>query len=174
LKDLIQMIKILSRNIVRFIFLVVLQIFIFNNIQFNGYINPYFYILFIILLPFETPGWLLLILSFLLGFSIDVFSQTLGIHASACVFMAFFRPAILRMLIPRDEYEIGTYPRIYYYGFSWFLKYTIALVFIHHLFLFYIEIFTFSDFFLTLLRVILSSIFSISLIVLSQYFIYKK
>ena len=168
------MIRILSRNIIRFILLILLQIFIFNNIQFNGYINPYFYILFIILLPFETPGWILLILSFLLGFTIDIFSQTLGIHASACVFMAFFRPTVLRMLTPRDEYEIGTFPRIYYYGFRWFLKYTAALVFIHHLFLFYIEIFTLSDFFLTLLRAILSSIFSISLIILSQYFIYKK
>lgn len=168
------MIKILSRNIFRFILVILLQIFLFNNIQLSGYINPYFYILFILLLPFETPGILLLFLSFLLGFTIDIFSQTLGIHASACVFMAFFRPAVLRILIPRDEYEIGTYPRIYYLGFRWFFKYTASLVIIHHLFLFYIEIFTFSDFFLTLLRVILSSIFSISLIILSQYFIYRK
>ncbi len=168
------MIRILSRNIIRFIIVVLLQIFLFNNIQFSGHINPYFYIIFILLLPFETSGWLLLILSFILGISIDIFSQTLGIHASACVFMAFFRPIVLRMLTPRDEYEIGTFPRIYYYGFRWFLKYTSILVFIHHLFLFYIEIFTLSDFFLTLFRAILSSIFTIILIISSQYFIYKK
>ena len=168
------MIKILTRNITRFIILVLLQIFIFNNIQLSGYINPYFYILFILLLPFETPGWIMLFLSFLLGFSIDIFSQTLGIHASASVFMAFCRPSVLRMIAPRDSYEPGTFPRIYFYGFSWFFKYTSILVFIHHMFLFYIEVFTISDFFLTLLRVILSSTFTITLIVISQYFIYKK
>lgn len=168
------MIKILTRNIVRFIILVLLQIFVFNNIQFSGYINPYFYILFIILLPFETPRWAILVLGFLLGISIDLCVQTIGIHASACVMLAFARPHILNLIQPRDGYEAGKYPRIYYFGFKWFAKYTFILVFIHHSFLFYIETFTFNDFFLTLLRVILSSIFSATLIILSQYFIYRK
>ncbi len=168
------MIKIVYRNIIRFILLVILQIFIFNNIQFSGFINPYIYILFIILLPFETPRWAILFLGFLLGFSIDIFSQTLGIHSASTVFLAFCRPGILNMIAPRDGYEAGTFPRLYFYRFNWFLKYTTFMVFIHHLFLFYVEAFTFSDFFITLLRVILSSIFSIILIVLSQYFIYKK
>ena len=168
------MIKILSRNIVRFIFLVLIQIFIFNNIQFSGYINPYFYILFIILLPFETPRWILLILGFLLGFSIDIFTQTFGVHAASTVFLAYCRPGILNMIAPRDGYEVGTFPRVYYYGINWFFKYTVLMVLAHHLFLFYVETFTFSDFFITLGRVILSSIFSIILIILSQYLIYKK
>jgi len=168
------MIKILYRNIARFIILVLLQVFIFNNIQFSGYINPYFYILFILLLPFETPPWLLLILGFLLGFSIDIFVQFLGIHAAATVFLAFARPYVLSAISPRDGYEASTYPRVYYYGISWFFKYTIIMVLIHHLFLFYVEVFTFADFFITLFRVIMSSIFSIALIILSQYFIYKK
>ena len=45
------------RNIIRFVFLVLLQVLILNNIQFSGYINPYFYIYFILLLPFDTPRW---------------------------------------------------------------------------------------------------------------------
>lgn len=168
------MIKILSRNIVRLIVLILLQVFIFNNIQFSKFVNPYFYIIFILLLPFETPGWVMLILSFMLGFSIDLFSQTLGIHASSTVFMAFCRPYILRLIAPRDGYESGTFPRLYYYGFGWFFKYTAILTLVHHIFLFYIEVFTFSDFFLTLLRALLSTIFTITLIIISQYFIYKK
>lgn len=168
------MIKIIVRNIFRFLLLVLLQVFLFNNIQFSGYINPYVYILFILLLPFETPGWLLLFVSFFLGLSIDIFAHTLGIHASASVFMAFCRPYILKIIAPRDGYEPGTFPRIHYLGFRWFLKYTVFLVFAHHIFLFYIEIFTFSNFFLTLFRIILSSLFSIVLIILSQYFIFKK
>jgi hypothetical protein len=168
------MIKLLGRNIIRLIVLVLVQILVFNNIQFSGYVVPYIYILFILLLPFETPRWLLLLAAFTLGISVDLFTQTPGMHAAASVFMAFLRPWVLGMSAPRDGYEPGTYPRLYYYGFQWFLRYTVILVLAHHLVLFYIEVFRFSEFFSTLLRVLLSSLFSIILIILSQYFIYRK
>lgn len=168
------MIKHLGRNIIRFIVLVLVQILVFNNIQFSGYIVPYIYILFILLLPFETPRWLLLLAAFTLGISVDLFTQTPGMHAAASVLMAFLRPWVLEMSAPRDGYEPGTYPRLYYYGFQWFLRYTVILVLAHHLVLFYVEVFRFSEFFSTLLRVLLSSLFSIILIILSQYFIFRK
>ncbi len=168
------MIKVLPRNIFRFVLLVLVQVFIFNNIQFSGYINPYVYVLFILLLPFETPGWLLLTLAFLLGFSIDILSGTLGMHTAATVFMAFLRPFVLQVFSPRDGYEAGTYPRVHYYGFNWFLKYAAILILAHHLVLFYMEIFRFSDFFSTFLRVILSTVFSLTLVMLSQYIIYRE
>ncbi|MBN2349252.1 MAG: rod shape-determining protein MreD [Bacteroidales bacterium] len=168
------MIKVFPRNILRFLVLVLIQVLIFNNIQFSGYINPYVYLLFILLLPFETPGWLLLLSAFLLGFTVDIFSETLGMHTIATVFMAFIRPYVLQILAPRDGYESGTYPRIYYYGFLWFLKYTVILILAHHFVLFYLEIFRFSDFFRTFLRVILSSSFSVFFIVMSQYIVFRK
>ena len=168
------MINVLPRNIVRFILLVLVQVFIFNNIEISGYINPYIYILFIILLPFETPAWLALVLGFLLGFSIDIFTETLGMHTAACVFMAFIRPYVLSNFAPRDGYESGSFPRIFYYGLPWFIKYATILVFAHHLVLFYLEMFSFSDFFATFLRVLLSTLFSSFLIILSQYFIFRK
>ncbi|HRW62228.1 MAG TPA: rod shape-determining protein MreD [Bacteroidales bacterium] len=168
------MIKRLPRYIINFILLVFLQVFIFNNIQFSGFINPYIYIIFILLLPFETPKWLILFLAFLLGLTVDLFTNTIGMHSSATVFMAFLRPYLLKVLAPRDGYEAETLPQLNYYGFGWFLRYASVLVIVHHLFLFYIEVFSFSNFFFTLLRVILSSIFSIFLIVISQYFFYSK
>jgi len=168
------MIKRIPRYIINFFLLVFLQVFIFNNIQFSGFINPYIYIIFILLLPFETPNWLLLILAFLLGLSVDLFTNTVGMHSSATVFMAFIRPYILKVIAPRDGYETETLPQLNYYGFGWFLRYASVLVIVHHSFLFYIEVFSFSNFFFTLLRVILSSIFSIFLIVISQYFFYSK
>ena len=168
------MIRFISRNIVRFILLVLLQVFIFNNIQLGGFINPYFYILFILLLPFETPRLILIISGFIIGITVDAFANTMGIHASATVFMAFVRPYALNLFAPRDDYDPNTLPRIRYYGLNWFLKYTAFLVLAHHLFLFYIEVFTFSDFFNTLWRCLLSCLLSIVLIILSQYLIYKK
>ncbi len=168
------MIKVLGRNIVRFAILVLVQVLILNNIQVSDFIVPYFYVLFILLLPFETPKWLLLLSAFVLGLTIDLFMQTPGMHTAATVFMAFLRPKVLEMSAPRDGYEPGTYPRLYYYGFQWFLRYSVILVLAHHFVLFYIEVFRFSEFFSTLLRVLLSSLLSVILIMLSQYFIYRK
>lgn len=168
------MIKSFGKYIFRFLILVLLQVLVFNNIQISGFINPYFYILFILLLPFETPNWALPIIGFVLGISVDLFTQTPGIHASACVAMAFSRPYILGFISPREGYETGSYPTLSFYGLEWFLKYSVILVCIHHFFLFYVEIFRITDFFATFLRAFLSSAFSIVFIVLSQYFIFKR
>jgi len=168
------MIKVLPRNIVRFIVLILLQVWVLNNIQFSGFINPYLYVLFILLLPFETPGWLVLILSFFLGLSVDMFTDTIGMHTSASVFMGFSRSFVLQSIAPRDGYETGTYPRIYYYGFIWFLKYSLLLVFLHHLVLFSVEVFNFKTFHLVLFRTLLSTIFTSVLILVSQYLVFRK
>ena len=168
------MINPVARNIFRMFILVLFQVLVLNNIQVSGYINPYMYVLFILLLPFETPRWLLLISGFAIGISIDLFANTLGMHTSATVFMAFLRPYVLNLLKQHDDYEQSTYPRLYYYGFTWFLKYSLVLVFLHHTFLFYVEAFRTTFFFHTLLRVLLSTLFSVFLIILSQFFIYRK
>lgn len=168
------MIKVLGRNILRFFMLVLVQVLIFNNIEIGGYLTPYIYIIFIILLPFETPRWIALMLGFFLGFSIDIFTDTMGMHTASTVFLAFIRPYVLSSFAPRDGYENGTFPRVFFYGLPWFIKYTSLLVVSHHIMLFYIEMFSFQDFFSTLLRVILSSLFTIALIVSSQFFIFRK
>lgn len=168
------MIKVLPRNIFRFVFLILLQVWVLNNIQFSGFINPYLYVLFILLLPFETPGWLVILLSFFLGLSVDMFTDTIGMHASASVFMGFARSYVLQSISPRDGYETGTYPRVYYYGILWFIKYALLLVFLHHLFLFTIEVFNFNTFHLVLLRTMLSTIFTTILVLLSQFIIFRK
>ena len=164
------MIKLFPRYLMSFTLLVFLQVFILNNIQFSGYINPYIYILFIIALPFETPNWALLILAFILGLTIDLFSSTVGMHCSATVFMAFIRPYVLKVISPRDGYESETLPQLKYYGASWFIRYSAILIFAHHFVLFYVEVFRLSNFFTTFARVVLSSIFTIIVVLISQYF----
>ena len=165
---------IIGRNIIRFLLLVLFQVLILDNIMLGGYMVPYFYILFIILMPFETPKWVQLITGFLLGISIDLFEHTLGMHTAATVFIAFIRPYLLNIFAPRDGYEPDSFPRIYYYGFTWFLKYALIIVFAHHFVLFYLEVFNLNDFFSTFLRVILSTLLSVSTIILSQYFVFRK
>lgn len=162
------------RNIVRFAILVGIQVLVIKNIELGRFINPFIYVLFIIGLPFETPKWLLLFSAFAMGITIDLFYDTAGMHAAACVFIAYLRPGLLKLFSPRDGYEFGTQPTIQYLGIPWFLSYSGILIVLHHLILFYIEVFRFSEFFSTFFRVIVSSLFTILLVVISQYLFHRK
>ena len=153
-----------------FILLVLLQVLLFNNIQFSGYVNPYIYIMFILLLPVEIPSWLLLLLSFSIGSIIDFYTGSPGMHSSASVLAGFIRPFVLRFISPRDGYEPGANPSMLIYGFRWFLLYTLTIVLVHHTALFYLEVFRFTDFFRTFLRVILSSLFTIVFVLIIEFY----
>ena len=164
----------LVKYLLIFIVSVLLQVLIFNNLLIARVISPFFYILFILLLPIDTPRSLLLFLSFILGLTIDIFTNTPGVHASASLLIGFLRPGILGLISSRETLESVAAPRVQNMGMQWFAGYTTFLVIIHHLFLFFIEAFTFHGFLITLLRVILSSVLSVILIVLSQYLIFRK
>lgn len=163
------MINSIIRYSLIFILLILLQVLLFNNIEFSGYINPWIYIMFILLLPCETASWLLLIIAFFTGFTVDMFCSTPGMHAAATVLAGFVRPYIMRLTAPRDGYEPGSDPSMAVYGFKWFLLYASMIVVVHHMALFYLEVFRFADFFRTLLRVLLSSLFSVSFILVLEY-----
>ncbi len=161
--------NVLVNNIVRFVLLVLIQVGVLNQVQLGGFINPYLYILFVIMLPFGIPGWLLLVLSFGLGISVDMFCNSPGIHTSATVFAAFVRPFVLAAIMPRETAEPSDTPNIRIFGTGWFLKYSIMVVLTHHVFLYLIEAFRFSDLRLILLRALLSVVFTMLLIILSQF-----
>ena len=153
-----------------FIVLMLLQVLIFNNIQFSGYVNPYVYILFILLLPVEIPSWILLLFSFITGMLMDFFVGSPGMHTFATVLAGFIRPFVLRAVSPRDGYEPNSAPSMLTYGFIWFLTYSLIIVLVHHTALFYIEVFRLTEFFRTLLRVILSTVFSVTFILLLEFY----
>ncbi|MEI7501039.1 MAG: rod shape-determining protein MreD [Bacteroidota bacterium] len=156
-------------NILRFFFLIFFQGLILNHINLGGYINPYFYVYFILLLPFSTPRWILLILSFILGIGIDIFTNTIGLNAAACVLMAFARPFVISAISSGPESLIGDTPSLRNQGLKWFLYYSISLILVHHVFLFYLEIFRLNEFFATFVRVLLSSAFTLMLVLISEY-----
>jgi hypothetical protein len=111
----------------------------------------------------------LLFLAFALGTGIDLFTNTPGLNAASCVMMAFFRPLVITVISSGPESLIGESPSLKNQGLKWFLYYSLILILIHHSFLFYLEIFRLSEFFNTLLRVLLSSGFTLFLIFLSEY-----
>ncbi len=168
------MINTILRYTFIFVVLVLTQVVLLDNIEISRYTVPFLYVLFILVLPFDTPGWLLLLLAFLTGFTIDLFEHTYGLHTAATVLMAWLRPGVLQLIAPRDGYTPNTRPGISDYGLGWFLEYTIPLILVHHLFLFYFEVFTFHHFFSTLLRVLGSTSFTLVLVLLGQLFVLKN
>ena len=166
--------KIFLKYLFMFVTIVLCQVLLCNHIQLYGYITPYIYILFILLLPFNTSKYFVLLLGFILGLSIDIFSNTPGIHASATTFMAFIRPSVIRILFNRESTEKQDLPPVSSIGLSLFTEYTIILVLAHHLFLFYIEAFNFTNFFFTLSRCLFSTVFSITLIIISQLLFFNN
>src|SRR5688500_14524586 len=115
------------------------------------------YVMWILMLPFETNKLVVLFASFFMGVCIDIFYDSSGLHACACTLMGFARYYVLKYVSPRDGYEAGVSATVDEMGLAWFVRYAGVLIVMHHFVLFYLEIFRFSAFFSTLLRVILSS-----------------
>jgi hypothetical protein len=142
--------------------------------EFSGYVNPYLYILFVLILPFETPKWFLLVLASVLGLSMDLFSNTPGMHMAASVFLAFLRPFVLAGISPRDNYEPGTLPLPSFYGFGWFFKYAAVLVIVHHFFFFLIESMSMSSILWIIIKTVFSSFFTLLVMGVALLFSYQK
>ena len=161
--------EILSHSI-RFLVLMLIQVFILDHIDLaDGMAVPYLYVLFLLMLPFDIRHPTLMLIAFGTGLVMDMFSNTPGMHTSACVLLAFVRPYLLRSIAPRDGYEFGLTPQLQDMGLTWFLTYVGIMVFIHHLWLFYVEVYMLDRFFQTLLRVIFSSIFTVLICLLAQF-----
>ena len=162
------------KNIARFFVLTLLQVLVIRHIPLGAHFVLLPYVLFILMLPFETPKIIVLFASFVLGLSLDFFCDTGGMHAAACVFMGFARTHILKLIAPREGYDNVMKPTVQYMGKAWFTAYAFMLIFIHHLLFFYLEVFGFSEFFSTLLRVIGSTIATFIFIYIVQFLFYRN
>ncbi|ELV7525216.1 rod shape-determining protein MreD [Flavobacterium psychrophilum] len=154
-------------NIVRFISLLAAQIVIFNNIDLFGYINPYPYILFILLYPVNSNRAGLLITSFLLGLTVDLFANSGGIHAASCLILAYVRPTFFKFSFGLSyEYQtIKINDRLSPERFTFIL----VSILTHHLILFVLEYFKFTFILDALLRTIVTTAFTLIISILIIY-----
>ena len=164
----------IANNIVRFILLVLVQVIIIENVHFYGLFDPYIYPLFILLLPFDTPRWLQLVLGFAIGFTIDLFLHTPGLHASASVLTAFLRQGMLNLMKPPGGYLPEDRPTVTSKGFTWWMIYASILVFIHHAYLFLITSLNFHQLFFELEKIVISSAVALAIMIIVQYLFYRR
>lgn len=154
-------------NIIRFALLVAVQVVVFNNIDLFGFINPFPYILFILLYPVNANRAGLLIASFLLGLSIDYFTNSGGVHATASLVLAYLRPSFFKFAFGLSyEYQtIKINDRLSPERFSFIF---ISIV-THHLVLFLLEFFKFAFILEALWRTLLSTIFTLIVSIIIIY-----
>ena len=167
----------MSNNPIRifiwFVLLVLLQVLVLNNFQIMGAINPKAYVLFILVLPLKQNKALRLILAFAMGLTIDIFENSGGIHASASLLLAFILPVLHRVIstqggIDLNKITISTIER------SKFLIYITVGVFVHHLWLFMLEAFSFANFSWILRETVISSFFTIVIILIIEFLTNRK
>ncbi|WP_026896748.1 hypothetical protein [Daejeonella oryzae] len=166
--------RVILVNLIRFIVLIFLQVFLLKNMGYYNLAVPFLYILFILLLPFKIPNGLLFLLAFFTGLTVDVFYDTLGLNAAACSVLAFVRIIFISLTVQRDGFDNEPDPSLGIMGFRWFIFYAIILTFSHHLILFTFETFSFYEFGYTLLRVIFSSLFTVILMLLAEFIFFRK
>ncbi|MDR3694382.1 rod shape-determining protein MreD [Mucilaginibacter sp.] len=161
-------------NLLRFFVLVFIQVFLLKNMTLYNLSTPFLYILFILLLPFEIPNVLLFVLAFITGLTIDAFYDTPGLHASACVILALVRILFISVTVQKDGFDNEPEPTLSNKGFRWFSTYVITLTLVHHFFLFLIESFSLSGLPYIIGRFLLSSLFTVFLILITGLIFFRR
>lgn len=171
------------RFIVNFILIMAVQVFVLNDIVLKSSLTlvgipafiPLIYPLVLLLLPVNTNPWLTMFLGFIVGLTMDMFCNTPGMHAAACVLLGFMRPSLLNLFFQQSIKELGdTVPSLFRMGLRSFLLYVAMAILIHHLFFYIIQIWSFKNFFYILFKTLLSGLLSVLLILLSQLLFAKR
>ncbi len=166
----------LIKNILRFALFILFQVFILNEVPpLHQYIIPYIYFLYILWLPFNTNRFVLLLISFAFGLTLDCFDGAAGLHAAPCVLIAYLRPFLLNLLIPQDTTEHSYLePSIKSMGWAPYSLYVALLTFIHHFLLVLIEWLQFGNFVYFLGKVAGTTAVSLLLIFITEMLFFRK
>ncbi|MDX5422695.1 MAG: hypothetical protein LPK14_10615 [Hymenobacteraceae bacterium] len=156
------------KHILQFVLFVALQILLMDNLVLYSTGFCFIYVAFLLFLPIEINRVLLLFLGFITGFTVDVFYDTMGIHAAASVLLAFLRPHVLNLLTPRDGYDTNDSVNIHIMGWRWFLAYTLTLLVVHHAAVFFLETINLETMWYNLAKVLLSTLFTGIVVVILQ------
>ena len=166
----------LIKNIIRFCLFILVQVFILNQIPpLHQLVTPYVYFLFILWLPFKMGRRMQMLLAFVLGFALDCFSNSYGMHAAACVLIAYLRPFLINLLISQEGAESNyNEPSMQSMGFTPYLTYLTILTFIHHTFLYFLQALQTGGYFYFFLKSLISTAISLLLILLIELLFPRK
>ncbi len=166
--------KFFISNTIRFILLIALQVLLLNELPL-GRVYIMVYPLAILLLPVFTSRFIVLLLSFSTGLTIDIFSNGGGLHTAALTAMGYSRSYILDTFQPRSGWDKLDVPNLSQQGITWFFYYSLIIFSIHHFFYFFLEVFSFANFFSTIFKTIISLCTSLLMVwMISLFFMGKN
>lgn len=149
------------------------QVLISNYLSLPSFLNPYFYIFFILMLPVKTTAPVLLLTGFMTGIILDSFMNTPGMHTLATTTIAYIRIYFLRLTLSKEQLDTLKQPDIAGTSIQWFMFYAGVFILLHHSILFFAEAFTFTEVLSTLYRIILSSIVTFMIIMAIHLLFYR-
>ncbi|MCD8185633.1 MAG: rod shape-determining protein MreD [Rikenellaceae bacterium] len=135
----------------------VLQIFLLDNLQWSLYLHPFAYLAFVLLLPMEIKGYLLLLLAAGMGCTMDFLSGIPGVNTAAVTAMAFCRPTLLQVFVGKELVGDGGVPNAARIGTGKFLRYATGLTLIHALVFYTLETLSAHQLAFTFLRILSST-----------------
>ena len=165
--------RIILINVIRWFILLSVQVLLLRNLSFYNLAAPFTYILFLLLLPFSMPNIVLYLVAFGTGLTLDAFYDTLGVHTAACVALVFVRILFISVTVSRDSFDEPE-PTLGNMGSKWFSLYALLCTFAHHLVLFLLEAFKLTELSYTLLRCLLSGIFTLFTVILIELVFYNR
>jgi rod shape-determining protein MreD len=125
--------NIFVKNLIRFVLIIAFQVLLLNDnlLRSSTALNslvlfkPFLYILFLLMLPININKILLLVIALLTGLTVDLFSNTYGLHACAALLVAFVRPFLIRAFanISPKDYSKSITPSLSTIGFGRFVSY---------------------------------------------------
>jgi rod shape-determining protein MreD len=166
----------LLKNIIRFSVFLLLQVFLLNRIPpLHRFIVPYLYFLFILWMPFKTPRLGLTLVGFLFGLCLDFFTKTPGLHAAACTLIAYVRPFLITLLMPKEIIEVSySEPSIISMGWMQYSVYVLVLTLLHHTYLVFLEWLQVGDFLYFLGKVLATTAVSLLLVLITEMLFSRK
>ncbi len=168
----------MNRNIliliISLVVLVPLQVFVFRNFVFFNLGFCFIYLLFLLSLPRELSIGLGMVIALIIGLVIDLFYQTIGIHAAAGVLLMFLKPYWLNVNTPRSGYEVNYLPVIPNYGLGWFIVYALPLVLVYSLTVLFIEAGNTGLFWMILSKALITTVITLFFVIILQYLFYSK
>lgn len=160
--------------IISFVLYLLAQVMLFRQLVLFNTAFCFLYVAFILMLPIETNNLVLMLVGFLLGFLVDIFYDSLGLHAMSLVLVAYTRNYWLTTITPQGGYDAGEGPTLAVNGLQWFLVYTLPLIFLHHFVLFFTEAGGFQIFWYTMTKVMFSLLFTSAVLLFLQYFSFDR
>jgi hypothetical protein len=156
-------------QIISFFVYLFYQVLILQNVVLFHTAFCFLYVAYLLVLPVETNPLILMGIGFVMGFAVDMFYESLGLHAFACVLMMYLRNYWLGNITPQGGYDSNDSPTLAQNGLQWFVVYAGPLVLIHHAALFFAEAGGFSMFWFTLWKVVTSTLFTLLVILIAQF-----